>query len=175
MNLLEEYFEERPKKKVNSRTKGAKNERNLCKALELWTGEEFTRVPASGGLRWINTQNICGDVICTNNDFNFPLSIETKHYKAFKLDLRREKNALLWKCWEQCKSDAERSKKVPVMFLRENGMSKNTWLVFFSCDSLCNSLFPVNTVSEGNNLISFNSVDLFNFPYKEFLKYLKIN
>ena len=65
-------------------------------------------------------------------------------------------------------------KKVPVMFLRENGMSKSTWIVYFSCDSLCNS-FPVNTVTEGNNLISFNSVDLFNFPYKEFLKYLKIN
>lgn len=38
--------------KVNSKQKGSRFERSICKFFQDWTGYEFSRVPASGGLRW---------------------------------------------------------------------------------------------------------------------------
>ena len=50
--------------RINSRKKGSKNERFLTKLFEQWTGVEFSRVPASGGLRWKGmSEIIVGDIV----------------------------------------------------------------------------------------------------------------
>lgn len=38
--------------RINSKNKGSRFERTICKWFQDWTGYEFNRVPASGGLRW---------------------------------------------------------------------------------------------------------------------------
>ena len=48
---------------INSKVKGNNNELKAAKWLTKWTGCPFTRTPSSGGLRWKNTANVCGDVV----------------------------------------------------------------------------------------------------------------
>ena len=68
---------------VNSKSKGGRFERAISKWFTNWTGYEFNRVPASGGLRWKNAENITSDVACTDskNSRKFRFSIESKSYQ----------------------------------------------------------------------------------------------
>ena len=52
--------------RINSKNKGSRFERTICKWFQDWTGYEFNRVPASGGLRWKKTDNITSDISCTD-------------------------------------------------------------------------------------------------------------
>ena len=171
-NNIEEHFFGAKDKKVNSYRKGANNERSLSYALGRWTGKEFTRVPRSGGLRWLSTQNVCGDLICTDAKFNFPFNIETKHYKAFSFDLSTGKNKDVYKAWEQTKSDSERSGKDPIMFLRQNKMPANTWYVFLDAERFNFSEFLYPPIHNVNGLLMYRSEDIFTIKYKKFLKFV---
>ena len=53
------------KQLINQKAKGNRNELMVCKVLEAWVGEPFSRVPSSGGLRWKDFNNAVGDVICS--------------------------------------------------------------------------------------------------------------
>jgi hypothetical protein len=122
---------------INSKRKGNKNELDVTKVLAEWTGHEFTRVPQSGGLRWANRVNICGDVISADPSFDFPFSVETKHVKSLGLEKSKpflRKNSVVYTYMAQCKRDAAEVGKKPFLMLRENGMPANTYYIFLPCD-----------------------------------------
>lgn len=119
--------------KINSRTKGNKFERDVAKWFQKWTGYEFGRVPSSGGLRWKKTDNITGDITCTDDKHSrrFPYSIECKFYNELKFEhiLLGNKSCKIMGFWEQCKSDAARANKVPMLIMRYNQMPKEEYFI----------------------------------------------
>lgn len=118
---------------INSKVKGNRNELNVTKLLSDWVGKEFTRVPMSGGLRWKNREMVCGDVVCTDPDFKFIFSIETKFYKNLGLkysDPYLRTNSMIYKFMAQCQRDAAAAGKYPFLMVRENGMPKDLYYVF---------------------------------------------
>lgn len=172
--------------KINSRSKGSKNERELCKFFQDWTSYEFARVPASGGLRWKNTQNTVGDIICTDNFHSrrFKLTIETKFYKDINFEhfILGNKNVKLNEFWEQAKDDGIRSNKIPIVFMRYNNMPKQTWFVMASIE-LFNEIYldlngkfdygRISIIDNGDPRIIFNSNDLLRTNYKQIHKMVK--
>jgi hypothetical protein len=121
-------------KKINSKVKGNRNELEVTKLLQTWTGHEFTRVPMSGGLRWKNRMDICGDVINVDPTFHFPFSIEAKSYKNLGLPHNNShtirSNSIIYTFFNQCKRDAVASKKTPFLIVRENQMPKDQHYIF---------------------------------------------
>lgn len=118
---------------INSKNKGNRNERDLCKFWEEWTGYEFSRVPASGALRWKKTDNISGDIICSDPDHSrvFPFNIETKFHQDINFQhlLIPVTNVKIKEFWAQATEDADRAKKTPILFMRYNGLPKGFWFV----------------------------------------------
>ena len=114
--------------KINSKKKGSKFERTVCKWFSEWTGYEFSRVPASGGLRWKKTDNITSDVICTDDKHarKFCFSIECKSYNDIRFEhvLLQLKTCKILSFWEQTKRDATRGGKLPLLIMKYNGMPK---------------------------------------------------
>lgn len=117
---------------INSKKKGDNNERQATKWLYLWTGERFIRTPSSGGRRLENASNFCGDVVCENENFNFLFAVETKHLKKITFDPILRNNSAIFTIWEQARRDADRAGKLPMLMLRENGMSIGSYILFFS-------------------------------------------
>jgi hypothetical protein len=173
MSLFDEIFG-KPSSGINSKVKGNRNELILSKSLQEWTGVEFVRVPMSGGLRWKNLENICGDVICTDKEFHFPFIIETKHWKTYTTSERLRKNSVIYSIWRQVKSDADRHLnatneiKVPLLFIRKNGMPKNVWHVVLS-DEYFNLTKFEKPMFSGGNLHGFLSTYIFSIDYSKFL------
>ena len=120
---------------VNSKKKGNKAERQLCSWFKTWTNMNFTRVPASGGLRWKNKNATTGDIICDDERHSrrFLFVIESKTYKDINFEhlILGNKKCKILEFWEQVNDDAKRSDKIPLLFMRYNGMNKNTWFVVF--------------------------------------------
>lgn len=121
---------------INSRKKGSKNERDVCKWWERWTGFDFDRVPASGGLRWGRTTDTAGDIICSDKKhfLRFPFSIECKAHKDINFEhiLLGNKNIKIREFWEQAQSDAQRAGKLPILMMRYNGMKKGEYFFLVS-------------------------------------------
>lgn len=124
--------------RINSKAKGSKNERDICKWWKEWTGYDFGRVPSSGGLRWSRTTDTTGDIICTDQKhfLRFPFSIECKNYKEINFEhiLLGNKNAKIAQFWQQAVEDAQRGNKIPILMMRYNGMKKNEY--FFAVESV---------------------------------------
>lgn len=166
--------------RINSRKKGAKNERNLAKAFEKWTGIEFSRVPASGGLRWKGMQEIiCGDIIPSGDihfAIDFPFSIEAKAYADLNFkDPLLNNNSKLYDFWEQSSADAKRSNKRPLVFSRQNGMPKGLYFVQLSYDDLTTmSLDIYYHIAFDEDFVIMRSDDFFRSDYPTILKYLKL-
>jgi hypothetical protein len=123
--------------RINSKAKGSKNERDVCKWWESWTGYEFSRVPSSGGLRWGRTTDTTGDIICSDQKhfLRFPFSIECKNYKDINFEhlLLGNKRVKILEFWNQALEDAERGHKIPILMMRYNGMKKGEY--FFVVES----------------------------------------
>lgn len=174
--------------KINSRQKGARNERAVAKLFSDWTGYEFARTPQSGGLHW-KKQHTTGDIVCIdeNHGRRFPFSIECKFHQdldfSYLLDDTKGKNSkkILY-FWEQTLEDAKTSGKLPLLTMRRNGMTKDShFIVTYS-----NFLKPILSnkpdihcglgvmvyVNRGSGLklIIMNSIDFFKLPYKEIYK-----
>jgi len=156
-------------KKINSKVKGNRNELEVTKLLQDWTGHEFTRVPMSGGLRWKNRMDICGDVINVDPSFKFPFSVEAKSYKNLGLphnDNTLRSNSIIYSFFDQCERDAEASGKVPLLIVRENKMPKNQHYIFLD--------FNFEQGMKIENYISpkyyGTSLSLCGYPSKEFFK-----
>jgi len=167
---------------ANGKKKGSKNERTLSKWFSQWSGYEFTRVPASGGLRWKKTDNITGDIVCADprHSRRFPFSIETKSYKDINFEhlIIGNKIVKVMQFWKQAKEDAERANmKVPLLFMRYNGMPANTWFVIVT-ESLYKlllkyglvitkySIFHITLLTQ-ENVVVLNSNDLLNVDYRK--------
>lgn len=172
---------------VNGKKKGSKNERNLAKWWQNWSGLEFTRVPSSGGLRWNKTDNITGDLICADQKASrrFPFSIEAKSYNDIRFEhlILGNKKVKILEFWEQAKEDAKRGNKVPILFVRYNGMPAHTWFTFVPIDvfniflklgGICKYPTANLTINEGEQILLMNSNDLSTVEYQTFIKTIKI-
>lgn len=116
--------------KVNSKNKGSKAERDLAKLWESWTGYKFARTPMSGG--WAKSKDTFGDLTCTDDKHSrkFTFSVECKSYKGITFnDILKGNKSDILKFWEQATRDAMISHKIPILFMRENGMSKGVYFV----------------------------------------------
>jgi hypothetical protein len=135
MNVAEDLFDIKlTNNRINSKLKGNRNELNVTHLLQEWTGHEFVRVPMSGGLRWKERGDICGDVINVDREFDFPYSVETKFYKNLGLKKTApfiRTNSVIYRFMIQCKNDAVAAKKKPFLMVRENGMPKDLYYIFF--------------------------------------------
>lgn len=169
---------------INGKKKGNKAERALANWWQDWSGLEFSRVPQSGGLRWQKKDDICGDIICTEErqSRRFPFSIESKSYSDLKFEslILGLKSNKVRDFWIQAKTDANRSNKFPILFVRYNNMKAATWFTFIRFEEfkyLEKSKFnyPYFEVRDGEeHLIIMNSDDLKANDYKIFIKKVKI-
>lgn len=171
---------------INSKKKDDNNERNLAKLLSNWTGEKFTRVPRSGGLDWKNNDSVYGDVVCTNRDFAFVFSVETKFYKSIALEEKLRRNSMVFKFWQQCVNDAERSGKEPILFIRKNGMAEGDYFVYLDehfWDRYRNAKneFEINPIVYGQanleigptQIVGFKIENFFELSYESFDSFCK--
>jgi len=171
-------------RRINSKKKGAKNERDISKLLEKWTNKKFARTPSSGGLNWHARSSISGDIVCTTEGHYFPFSIEVKFHKEINFEhLLYIDNPEVMKFWAQAFSDAKKAGKIPLLFMRYNGLPKD--FHFVAMDS---PIF-VKLVVENWGIIPFTnflkvkhpkgnitiikSVDLFKLSYKSLRKSAK--
>lgn len=175
MNAAEELFGVKTSK-INSKRKGNANELTLSHLLTSWTGYEFARVPMSGGLRWKNRVDICGDVINVDKRaFDFPYNIETKFYN--NLGLKKSKpylrtNSVVYRFMKQATNDAIAAKKRPILFVRENGMPKESYYVFlpytvwlhvFLVDRML-----IQFIGFNQDILGVKSEDFFKLNFEEF-------
>lgn len=173
---------------VNGKRKGNKNERNLCKWWTTWSGLEFSRVPASGGLRWQKKDDITGDIICTDSKYSrrFPFSIEAKAYKDIRFEhlILGNTRIKIIEFWEQAKEDGIRGGKQPILFMRYNGMPASTWFVIINEE--VHKLWEQGQTKEfthkpmvnikledGEVIYILNSDDFCKIEYKSFITKLK--
>ncbi len=169
---------------INSRTKGSRNERSVAKVMADWTGYDFSRVPASGGLHW-KSANSSGDIICTDQKHGarFPFSIECKFHEDLDIlhlisGLKGKKTNKIILFWEQALSDAKEHNKVPLVFMRRNGMKADMHFVMATNDLFLTwdpdpSIFNLGIISiviKGYKLVIINSEDLAKTKYLAFYK-----
>lgn len=145
--------------RINSKAKGSKNERDVCKWWKDWTGYEFSRVPSSGGLRWSRTTDTTGDILCSDQKhyLRFPFSIECKNYKDINFEhiLLGNKNVKVLQFWEQAVGDAERGGKLPILMMRYNGMKKGDY--FFVVSETIGALLVRNMPPNDVNVMLVNA------------------
>lgn len=108
------------KKGLNSKKKGARGELLACKLFAEWTGTEFNRVPRSGGLRWADSSQIAGDIVCSSA-FVFPFVVEVKNYENLNIKQGSVgRKAEIFKFWNQACRDAIRVNKIPLLIVKDN-------------------------------------------------------
>lgn len=163
---------------INSRSKGARNERKIADLFTTWTGRKFAKTPASGGLQWKNAFSK-GDIVCTKEGHYFPFCIEAKFHD--KIDFSHLltpgiKNIQILDFWKQCKRDADKCGKVPLLFMRYNSlpsdfhfvvMERMYWQQLPAMDRL-NYRVTLSFWDRDNdkNLIIVRSTDFFKLNYK---------
>ena len=128
------------------KNKGSSFERKICKEMSLWFTENerddvFFRSASSGAMatqrfkKGKNTAGQQGDITSTDSEgINFinKFSIELKSYKDFSLDFLVYKNkSLIHDFWKQCKEDAERSGRNPLLIIKKN---KRKEIIIFEHD-----------------------------------------
>ena len=115
---------------INSKKKGNKTERVVASLFKDWSGWEFTRVPMSGGLQWRNRSQVSADIICAEEGIKWPYSVEVKGVKEINFEkLMYNAQSEIEKFWEQCVTDARRAEKIPLLFMRYNGLPKDFFFV----------------------------------------------
>ena len=108
-----------------SKRKGKAYEARVAKLWSDFTGENFRRVPSSGGFNKfgglvVATQIFTGDVFSNNPNFIF--SVEAKNRQDISLTalLKNPPTATITSYWYQCVEDARNNKKKPIMFFKPN-------------------------------------------------------
>lgn len=182
MSIENDILGTKPKLKgINSKRKGNRNELALSKWLSEWTGLQFQRVPASGGLGWKGSVQTIGDLVCTTPDVDFPFTIETKSLKNIGLKTLKTAelriNSCIFKHWEQCEREGKAAGKVPLFFVRDLYMKPNTWWVFMDSVIYDTPSIPIDYFGNKGDvhLIGFNSSKFEReLSYNEWLKKLNI-
>ena len=112
---------------INSKRKGNKNELNLAKTMTEWSGYNFARVPASGGINWGHNILVAGDVICTVEELEWTLVTETKSWG--KMPSKINPTGPVMMAFLQAQKDCPPG-YTPIVFIRVNGMPIYTWKVY---------------------------------------------
>lgn len=110
--------------RINSRKKGSRGEKKACEVFKEWTGMDFHRVPASGGLHWKN-QFTVGDIVCGSDLERFNFSVEVKNYKEINFEhllMPNVQSIITQEFWPQALKDANRGKKIPLLMMRYDGI-----------------------------------------------------
>lgn len=164
---------------TNSKNKGNRFERAICKFFKDWSGYEFSRVPQSGGLRWKKTDNITSDVICTDDKHSrrFPFSIECKFHKEIKFeDILLDNKSKILEFWKQATSDAVRAKKIPLLIMRYNNMPSGDGFLVIN-DNLFRAIgkpnwdtFTIRHAKTGYKLVVVMLHNIKSIPYQVFYK-----
>jgi hypothetical protein len=158
------------KQSINQKRKGNRNEALVAKILSDWTKHEFCRVPMSGGLRWKNRMDICGDVINTDPEFKFIFSVETKAVKGFSF----HKNSKIHTYFDQAQRDADASGKLPFLIVRHNYLKEGSYYIFlrlnFEQFLKINNYIAPQVVME--DLYGFLSITFFKTVSYEILKWI---
>lgn len=168
---------------TNSKKKGNKAERDASKVLENWTGKEFARIPASGGLRWHKREGVVGDLMCSTEGHYFPFTVEVKFHE--KIDFSQplfesRKGIKLLDFVNQALTDGKRASKEPMLLIRYNGMPKGVFFVGIRRTLLIRSkvrnlAFPNLTYGKPLNFVFFLSTYLNNIDYKKIHSTLTAN
>lgn len=158
-------------RRVNSKAKGNRFERVVCKSFQNWSGYEFSRTPSSGGLRWKKADNISSDVICSDpkHSKKFPFSIEVKNYQEIKFEhiLLGLRSCKIISFWEQATKDAKRCGKIPVLIMRYNSMPKGEAFFIIEGNGALD-LFMLDSCSELSRMeIKTPKVHLSVYMFKE--------
>lgn len=107
--------------KINSRSKGARAERNLAKKFGKWWGSDFARTPSSGGFRtrkFREDWNAAGDLVTP--DESFPFCVESKHAEGWTLEqLLTAESCLLYQWWDQTIGETPEG-QTPLLVFRKN-------------------------------------------------------
>ena len=116
---------------MNSSEKGKIGEAEVVKLLkDYWKDDSFMVSPGSGAFATILEKqgvhgqivgSLAGDVIFSP-DISFPFCVESKLYAEIDLYqlVRNPTNCLILQWWLQCKDDARKAKKIPLLTFREN-------------------------------------------------------
>ena len=146
----------------NSKSKGNRFERSVCKAFQNWSGYEFSRTPASGGLRWKKADNIS-----SKHAKRFSLSIECKSYHDIKFEhlLLGMKSCKIDSFWNQANRDAERAKKIPVLIMRYNSMPKDE--AFFMVNEEVDNFLKNQSPEISRMEVSTPKIHVFVYMFKE--------
>lgn len=163
-------------KRINSKNKGNKAERGVAQALSEWADIKFIRTPSSGGAFHLSGLKVFGDIIPADPQdmVRFPFTVEVKSYKGIDFEAPLLGQNTNWKdWWNQVDQDAERSGKLPIVFMRRNLMPKGehycilSWDVFDTLDELKAFRHPRGYYNYWNELVIFPSRDLLRTPYPE--------
>ena len=164
-----------------SNTKGSRNERSVAHLLQDWTGYEFARTPKSGGLHW-KKAHTSGDIVCIDekHGYRFPFSIECKFHEELLLlpviqGLIGKKSNKILEFWNQSENDAKTVGKIPLVFMRKNGMKKDLHFVMMSFElfdlwtNMMGQWKPGNgiltIISKDYRIVIMNSDDLIETEY----------
>lgn len=107
------------KARINSKNKGNEYERKIARTLTLWWGEEFHRVPQSGGLRWGDDSRVAGDIVC-HKDSKWPFTTECKKREGWEFDQVLKGTGDVEKYWQQAVRDGERVSLRPLLVFSKN-------------------------------------------------------
>lgn len=162
---------------INSRAKGNKGERTVAALFKKWTGKEFARTPSSGGLQW-KTSNTKGDIVCTTEGHYFPFCVEVKVHKEIDFShllIPGIKNVKILEFWEQCKREAKKCNKIPMLLMRYDRMPKDFFFIVIPQPfaKLIHDKFEGNIASlrfhdytKDDPIMILRSTDLFSTHYK---------
>jgi hypothetical protein len=107
------------KKRVNSKAKGSEYERKIARLLGKWFGEEFHRVPQSGGLRWGTDSRVAGDIV-THPESKYPFTTECKKREKWDLEQVLKGTGDVEDWWQQSVNDSERVHLKPILIFSKN-------------------------------------------------------
>ena len=165
--------------RINSSKKGGKNEREIAKLFEEWTGTEFVRVPRSGGLHWKSGMSVTGDIIPADpfDLVQFPFTIEAKFYAAITFqDLILPNKSDIAKFYAQSTRDGVSVGKYPLVLFRYNRMKKHLYFVVMGYKQFIRvrKLMPLENgwFNYRNEFVIFTSDNLFATDFEEFLETL---
>jgi hypothetical protein len=154
--------------------------------MESWSSYEFARTPQSGGLHW-KKAHTSGDIVCIDDRHGprFPFSIECKFHENLDLlhlidDTIGKKSNKITLFWDQTVGDANKVNKLPLLFMRRNGMKTgmhfvvmptNFWLLLLSNLEPWEIKYGIfHYTSQDHIFTIMNSEDLFLTDYRIFYK-----
>lgn len=111
--------QQKRKKGINGKQKGAKFERDIAKLLSEWWGEDFNRVPMSGGLDWQKDNRVTGDIV-PPPDSDFPYTVECKKREGWDFEQVIKGTGEVADWWKQCTNDAKKVDKIPLLIFSKN-------------------------------------------------------